>query len=89
MNLATFKNRSRNTNSNSQHCPILPQPNHDNRIITTTMTAVESLRWALAVLTLLSALFVFLRLFCKKTRGRSVLKDDYTLIAAWVREQRW
>jgi hypothetical protein len=53
------------------------------------MTAVDSVRWALPVLTIISAPVVLLRLFCKKMRGNPIRQDDYTLVAAWVREPRW
>jgi hypothetical protein len=53
------------------------------------MAAVDSVRWALPELTILSALVVSLRLFCKKTRGIPVRQEDYTLVAAWVSEPRW
>jgi hypothetical protein len=73
----------------TQTLPKPPQLSDDDRTTTTTMAAVDSVRWALPVLTILSALVVSLRLFCKKTRGIPVRQEDYTLVAAWVSEPRW
>ena len=42
------------------------------------------LKWAIWSLTIASAIFLGLRVYCKLTRRRSLWWDDYFLILSWV-----
>jgi hypothetical protein len=53
------------------------------------MTAVTDLAWSLGALMLLSTVTIALRIFVKHRRGRPIRNDDYTVIVAWVRIDRF